>query len=150
MDLVAHVPAFRDPLLGWLGARDLTLGAAEIPGGGHASTATFVTASPITLAWARGQADLKLALGPAPLPLLAPAGPGSTLTDDPAMHALLGSIDRVSTAILAQPGRTPGCTATGALVVAWGTRPDALGQPALWGMASTSDSSLRCLAKSLF
>lgn len=150
MDLVAHVPAFRDPLEGWLGARDLTLGAAEVPGGGHASTATFVTASPITLAWTPGSADLKLALGPAPLPLLAPTIPASTLGDDPTIRALLGSLGSVSSAIVAQPGRMPGCTATGGIAVAWGTRPDSAGKPALWGMTSASDSSLRCLAKSLF
>ena len=74
------------------GARDLTLGVADLPGGGHASTATFVTGSPTTLAWAPGQAELKLALGAAPLPLLAAATPGSTLDDDPAIHALLAAL----------------------------------------------------------
>lgn len=114
--------------------------------------ATFVTASPISLAWVPGHDDLRLALGAAPASLLPPPLPGGTLGDDPILRATLGSIGDVAAAIVAQPGRARGCTATGAVVMALGVRPDAAaaGGQALWGTVVASDSSLRCLAKSFF
>ena len=86
-----------------------------------------------------GDDDVTLALGAAPLPLLAPPLPGSTLGDDPAMRALsIRSVD-VSTAIVAQPGEPRrDARRPGGVVVAWGARPDAAGQPALWGSATAS------------
>jgi hypothetical protein len=161
-ELVAHVPAIHDPFEAWLRAPgaesarvaarstpDVTLGAAMVPGGGEASTATFTTASPFSLVWAPGPTDVRIALGAAPLPLLAPPLPGGALGDDPAMRAALGSIGSASAAIVAQPGSSLGCS-PGSAVVAWGARPDAKGQAALWGTAVVSDSSLRCLMKSFF
>ncbi len=152
MELVATAPAIRDPFESWLHARDVTLGATAVPGGGQASMATFVTASPISLAWVPGHDDLRLALGAAPASLLPPPLPGGTLGDDPILRATLGSIGDVAAAIVAQPGRARGCTATGAVVMALGVRPDAAaaGGQALWGTVVASDSSLRCLAKSFF
>ena len=161
-ELVAHVPAIHDPFEAWLRAPgaasaraagrsrpDVTLGVAMVPGGGEASTATFMTASPFSLVWAPGPTDVRIALGAAPLPLLAPPLPGGALGDDPAMRAVLGSIGSASAAIVAQPGSSLGCS-PGSAVVAWGARPDAKGQAALWGTAVVSDSSLRCLMKSFF
>ena len=158
VDVVAHVPAIHDPLATWLHASEVAFSAAEVPGGGHASMATLAKdgasrtspASVAALAWVPGEADVKIALGATPLPFLAPPLPGETLGDDPAMRALLGSVGDVAGAIVAQPGRSPGCVATGGVVFGWGARPDAAGVQALRATLAASDTSLRCLARSFF
>jgi len=168
IEVYAHVPAIHEPLSDWLHARAVTFGAGAIPGGGRASTATFKTdqGSPLAIAWTSSPAeapgppeagDVKLALGVAPLPLLAPAMPGATLADDPELRAAFGSLGSVAGAIVVQPSRIPGCTATGGILFAWGTRPAggaaAPGEArkdALWATLVASDSSLRCAVKSLF
>ena len=161
VDLFARVPAIHEPLAAWLHARSVAIGAAPIPGGGHASTATLSTeARPLVLAWTSNgvsgpDADVKLSLGTAPLPFLAPALPGTTLADDPELRALFASLGPVAGAVVVQPQRLPGCVATGGAVVAWGTRPSSPGaasgsKDALWATLAASDSSLRCLVKSFF
>ena len=164
VDLLAHVPAIHEPLGAWLHVRDVTLSSPDVPGGGRASMATFATEKPTSgvdrsargadspssfaLAWEPASSDLKLALATTPLPLLASPLPGTTLGDDPAIRAALAAVGGpVAGAIVAQPGRSPGCSATGGIVVAWGQRPEGGGQ-ALWGTVVASDSSLRCVAKS--
>jgi hypothetical protein len=156
LDLLAHVPAIREPFGAWLHVRDIKLGGADLPGGGRASVASFTTdqPSPFALAWTPASpaasaalhpgdaGDLKLALGAAPLPLIAPVQPGGTLGP-------------VAGAIVAQPGRSPGCNATGGIVLAWGTRAGQAGQAgqadlSLWATVAASDSSLRCAVKTFF
>jgi hypothetical protein len=152
LELLSRVPAIHDPFASWLHMRDLTFSAPDGPGGAHASMAvvTRVGASPFGLAWAAGEADLKLALAAEPLPLLAPPLPGETLGDDPTLRPLLASMGDVAGAIVAQPGRSPGCTAAGGLVFAWGARADGAGAQVLRGQLASPYSSLRCLAKTLF
>jgi len=174
LELYAHVPAIHDPVGGWLHAHSVSFGAGSVPGGGHAAVATFKTddPSPLLLAWTPSPADspatskpgdVKLALGVTPLPLLAPSLPGATLGDDPELRAAIASVGSVAGAVLVQPSRIPGCSATGGILLAWGTRPAAAsvpaqasahggpdGQDALWATLVASDSSLRCAVKSLF
>jgi hypothetical protein len=150
VELAAHVPAFRDPLEGWAGSHALTIGPAGPPASAAVTTARFATGSPFMLAWAPGQTDLRLALGEAPFPLLQEPRAGAALGDDPAIRALLASLGDVSTAIVAQPGRAPGCTAAGGMVLAWGSRKDPGGQVSLVAEVGSSDSSLRCLLRAAF
>jgi hypothetical protein len=150
LDLAAHAPALRDPLEAWTAMHGLTLGATDGPGGLHAATASFARGAPLQLAWAPARAEMRLALGTAPVPLLSTPPDGGTLGDDPAMHALLTSLGDVSASLVVQARRVPGCSGPGGIALAWGARKDALGQPALWAKLSASDPSLRCLAKSLF
>jgi hypothetical protein len=177
LDLLAHAPAIREPFGAWLHVRDVKLGGGTIPGGARASLASFTTdtPSPFALAWtpesppagtgtgataaapvqSAHAGELKLALGAAPLPWIAPALSGGTLGDDPAFGAILAAIGPVAGAIVAQPGRSPGCTATGGVVAAWGTRPTrsvgaGQAEQALWATLVASDSSLRCAAKMFF
>jgi hypothetical protein len=165
IDLLAHVPAMSEPFEALFHVHRATLSTPEVPGGGRASMATFATeaSSPLSLAWlpgasrpAPGQSqspqpgDLKLALGSAPLSLLAPPPPRGAAGDDALVRAALGSVGPVAVALLVQPGRLPGCSATGAIVAAWGVRPGAQGGKELWGTLVASDSSLRCAAKSFF
>ena len=170
VELFAHVPAIHEPLGEWLHARSVTFSTAVVPSGGRASVATFLSdqSPPVLLAWTPGApessdgaapADVKLALGAAPLPLLAPALPGTTLGDDPELHAALGAVGPVAGALVLQPSRSPGCNATGGVLLAWGTRPAATAPggetanaapAALWATIVASDSSLRCAVKYFF
>jgi hypothetical protein len=161
VDTVAHVPALREPLATWLGARDVVFGSADVPGGGRAQTAALAPMPPsssaphasapaYTLAWRPGTNDVALALAEAPVPLLSPSLPGRTLGDDPAIGALIDALGEVSGALLLQPSRSPACEhEPGAVALAWGRR-DVNGAASMWGEAIASDAALRCLAKAAF
>jgi hypothetical protein len=156
VDALLHVPALREPLGAWVGARDVKFGTAEVPGGGRASTATLTPGAPgaslpaYSLAWAPGTGDVKIALAEAPLALLSPSLPGRTLGDDPAMRALMNALGEVAGAVVLQPGLAPACDhAPGGVALAWGRR-DVNGAASMWGEAIASYAALRCFAKSAF
>jgi hypothetical protein len=147
--LAAHAPALRDPLESWLGASGLAVESVALPGAGQAWTAKFAKGASVAMAWAPGRADVKLALAEAPLPLVG-GGSGGSLGDDAAVRMALVSLGDVSAAIVAQPGRAPGCTANGAIVLGWGSRAAPDGHPSLWAELGAPYASLRCIVRSVF
>ena len=158
VDAIAHVPAFREPLAMWLGARDVVLGTGDVPGDGRASTAALAPmpshapapTPAYSLAWRSGTDDVKVALAESPLALLSPSLPGRTLGDDPAIRALIDALGEVAGALVLQPSRAPACDREpGGVALAWGRR-DVNGAASMWGEAIASDAALRCLAKASF
>ncbi len=55
---------------------------------------------------------------------------------------MIDAIGPVAGAIVAQPGRSPGCTATGGVVIGWGTRPTSPGQAGQSAQASEPQAAL--------
>jgi hypothetical protein len=151
LESAAKVPALREPLASWLGVRDVKLGAADVPGGGHAALASLVRDAPpaLAIAWIAGASDVKLALAETPAPLLAPPAAGHALGDDATIRASLAALGPVAGAVVLQPARA-GCEgAQGGVVLAWGHR-DEGGTPAVWASLVSSDAAVRCVAKAAF